>query len=316
MQVLRKHFEAVPPAAGRSLSPLLTPSAINRYLRCPLQLYYVYVEGLREPDETDDDTIDNRIFGNIFHEASRLLYSRLLERSSVIQAADLDALLRSKVDIERAVDQAMRTELFRIRDPHQPFTMELNGLQLINREVIIHYLRQLLEVDRRLAPFEIVGLEHDVVTTMQVGDWQTTIGGRIDRLDRVGERLRVVDYKTGSRRLRPLADVDAIFAQESLANHSDYYLQTFVYALIVCSQQPLPVSPALLFIQHASADDYDPTLCFGREPIVDVAPHQEHFARRLSDTVAEMFSPQLPFAPTDDRSRCQTCPYRLLCSVK
>ena len=316
MQVLRKHFEAVPPAAGRSLSPLLTPSAINRYMRCPLQFYYVYVEGLREPDETDDDTIDNRIFGNIFHEASRLLYSRLLERSSVIQAGDLDALLRSKVDIERAVDQAMRTELFRIRDPHQPFTMELNGLQLINREVIIHYLRQLLEVDRRLAPFEIVGLEHDVVTTMQVGDWQTTIGGRIDRLDRVGERLRVVDYKTGSRRLRPLADVDAIFAQESLANHSDYYLQTFVYALIVRSQQPQPVSPALLFIQHASADDYDPTLCFGREPIVDVAPHQEHFARRLSDTVAEMFSPQLPFAPTDDRSRCQTCPYRLLCSVK
>ena len=309
MQILRKRFSTLSP------QPRLTPSAINRYMRCPLQFYYCYVEGLREPEENDDDTIDNRIFGNIFHEASRLLYSRLLERSNHIVAGDLERLLKSKVEIEMAVDQAFRTELFALRTPNSALP-ELNGLQIINREVIIHYLRQLLEIDTRLAPFDIVGLEKDVVAPLQIGDWQTSIGGRIDRLDEVDGRIRVIDYKTGARRIRPLNSVEAIFSPEGLNNHSDYYLQTFIYSLIVRSSSALPVSPALLFIQHASGDDYDPTLCFGKEPITDVATHQQPFVQLLNETIHEMFDPSTPFTPTDDRTRCHNCPYLQLCGCK
>jgi len=317
MQALRKRFEMA--GTPENMRPLLTPSAINRYLRCPLQFYYCYVEGLREPDETDDDTIDNRVFGNIFHEASQQLYMRIMEQTGRTITADiLETMLKTKVDIEWAVDHAIGKELFHLH-PSNPQLPPLNGLQLINREVIIRYLQLLLEIDTRLAPFEIVGLEHDVVVPMQVGSWQTTIGGRIDRLDKVytpDPVIRVIDYKTGARRLKSLADVDAIFAQESLANHSDYYLQTFIYSIIVRSKTALPVSPALLFIQHASGTDYDPTLCFGHDPIVDVFPHQERFGILLSETIGQMFSPDVPFTPTSDRSRCATCPYLKLCHFK
>ena len=197
--------------------------------------------------------------------------------------------------------------------------MELNGLQIINREVIIHYMRQLLDIDRQLAPFVIIGLEGEVVAPLDVPHLSTTIGGRIDRLDQVndgsGERIRVIDYKTGSGRLRPLADVDAVFSQEGLANHSDYYLQTFLYAAIVRSEHPAtPVSPALLFIQHARGDDYDPTLSFGREPVRDIADHQSTFMEKLRQTVDTMFDPDVAFTPTSDRTRCRMCPYYHLCS--
>ena len=302
-------------------TPLLTPTAINRYLRCPLMFYYTYVHDLREPDINDEDVIDNRVFGNIFHEASRIVYKRLMEKSHQIVASDIEWLLKTKVDIERAVDEAFRTELFQIRDPHANFLPELNGLQLINREVIIHYLRLLLDIDRRLAPFTIIGLETDVLARLTInGSITTTIGGRIDRLDRIVkdgvERIRVVDYKTGSRQPSPLANVDAIFQPESLANHSDYYLQTFLYACIVRSQHPAtPVSPALLFIQHAGADDYNPILKFGKNYIDDVANDQQRFGELLQQTVDEMFNPALPFTPTADRSRCTNCPYRQLCSI-
>ena len=318
-------------SAARQLTPLLTPTAINRYQRCPLQFYYRYVCDLVEPDETEDDTIDNRIFGNIFHEASRLVYSRLMEKSHEILKEDIDALLRTKTEIEMAVDQAFQQELF-----HQPadggpeslrrYIGGMNGLQLINREVIIHYLRQLLQLDRRLAPFTILGLECDVVSRMRVApsdeeSFTTTIGGRIDRLDQVtdgnGEqRIRVVDYKTGFSRSQPLADVDAIFSQDSLAQHSDYYLQTFLYACLVRSEhKDIPVSPALLFIQQAGGDDYDPTLCFGKNPINDVADSSRRFGELLKETVNEMFSADVPFTPTDDRDRCRFCPYRNLCAL-
>ena len=299
--------------------PLLTPTAINRYQRCPLRFYYNYVKNLREPDTNDEDAIDNRVFGNIFHEASRLVYQRLMEKSRRILASDIEALLKNKVQIEMTVDQAFRTELFQVRDPGKHFRMELNGLQIINREVIIHYLRQLLTLDSQLAPFAILDLEGEVVTTFTTPHLMTTIGGRIDRLDQVndgnGPRIRVIDYKTGSGRLHPLADVDAIFSQDSLSNHSDYYLQTFLYASIVSDAHPeTPVSPALLFIQHARGKDYDPTLMLGQVAVRDIKTFKAAFNEKLRQTVDTMFDPDVAFTPTTDRNRCRTCPYYHLCS--
>ena len=124
--------------------------------------------------------------------------------------------------------------------------------------------------------------------------------------------IRVVDYKTGSHQPRPLPSVESIFDPVQLKNHSDYYLQTFVYADIV-SRQYDKVSPALLFIQHAAARDYDPTLRFGQEPIRDISEHTAVFNAMLEQKVAEIFSPAIPFVPTADLDICRTCPYKLLC---
>jgi hypothetical protein len=199
----------------------------------------------------------------------------------------------------------------------------LDGLQLINREVIIKYVRQLLETDRRLTPFTILGLEKRVNMPCSIGgEMQTIIGGIIDRLDQVtdlktgSQRIRVVDYKTGSRRLKPLPDVEAIFEPQNIKDHSDYYLQAFLYSHIV-RQEPtvanIPVSPALLFIQHAGAEDYDPTLCLGKEPVSDIATVSDNFMQLLNKKLGEIFDPALSFIPTDDRKRCDTCPYAALC---
>ena len=290
-------------------------------MRCPLQFYYRYVAGLQEPDVPDDEQeLDNRMFGDIFHDAADIIYHRLPQH---ITKDILDHLLNTKVEIERAVDEAFHNKL-----PNSP----LSGLHIINREVIIHYLRQLLEIDRRLAPFTILGLECDVyrplTPTMQ-------IGGRIDRLDLIHEdtpleRIRVVDYKTGSRNIKPLPDVESIFSPEKIHEHSDYYLQACLYADIVSGKQnilpqtsalrhqpsdisPLKVSPALLFIQHAAAEDYDPTLKFGKEPILDIADYSVRFNELLKEKVDEIFSSTMPFCPTDDLRVCRTCPYAQLC---
>ena len=321
------HFSTIqtPAAICRSNPPVvkldqkkrlafLTPTAINTYMRCPLRYYYKYECGLLEPDQNMEETIDNRIFGNIFHESSRIIYNRLLDKSHQILASDIKSLLDNQSEIERAVDEAMQKEL-KVTSLDRSM---LNGLQIINRQVLIHYLRQLLHIDLQLAPFHIISLEGDVRATIQTPHIKTIIGGRIDRLDRIVkdgiERIRVIDYKTGSGRLKPLADVDAIFKQESLTNHSDYYLQTFLYAILVKQQHPaIPVSPALLFIQHAASKDYDPTLCFGKEPITDVGPSLTRFTELLHTTIDDMFNPDIPYQPTEQHERCSSCPYHLLC---
>ena len=285
----------------------LSPTAICKYMRCQLQFYYRYVAGIKEPEVPDDEQdLDNRIFGTIFHEAADIIYHQLPQQ---INKEILYHLLKSKVEIERAVDEAFHRVI-----PHIP----PNGLHLINREVIIHYLRQLISIDRRLAPFTILGLECNINRKLEHHD--VVIGGRIDRLDLINigtpdECIRVIDYKTGSRRLKPLADVDAIFQPENIHNHADYYLQTFVYADIISRQQASKrkVSPALLFIQHSGGEDYDPTLYFGQERINDIANYSMRFNELLEQVVSEIFSKDNPFRPTNDMKVCQTCPYAQLC---
>ena len=293
----------------------ISPTAVSNYLRCQLRFFYRYVSNLQEPDDTDEELIDNRVFGNIFHKAAQTLYNQFIGRQVTTEL--LDALLKDNSAISRAVDAAIRSEFLTpnssLPTPHT--SLHLDGLQLINREVIIRYVRQLIETDRRLAPFTILGLERPVY--MPWGD--SVAGGIIDRLDSVTDpisgqtRIRVIDYKTGARHLRPMPDVEAIFDPAQIPNHSDYYLQAFLYSYIVSLKHSEPVSPALLFIQHAGAAGYDPTLVIGREPVTDIAIHADRFITLLKEKTEEIFSPGLPFTPTDDRNRCRSCPYSALC---
>ena len=290
----------------------ISPTAVNTYLRCQLRFFYRYVCEIAEPDSTEDDMIDNRLFGNIFHKAAQVIYTPFI--SHTVTSMMLDELLKEEVTIERAVDEAIKQEFFKITDPSRPLP-PLDGLQLINREVIIKYIRLLLEVDRRFTPFRIIDLEKWVHT--EIGGMK--VGGIIDRLDSIinpetGEnQIRVIDYKTGSRHIKPLPDVASIFSSESIKDHSDYFLQTFLYAHIVRSKSSESVSPCLLFIQHAGGKDYDPTLGIGKEPVTDIATYSDEFVSLFQNLLDEIFNAQLSFTPTDDRKRCETCPFASLC---
>ena len=326
LNALREQFSTKP----------LSPTAINRYMRCPLRFYYCYVEGLREPDDTEEGVIDNRQFGNIFHKAAQLLYERLMQQTSHVQASDsiiqqtvqatslqqgnhilasdLEALLKQRVDIERAVDESFQREFHG--------NVPTGGLAVINREVIIHYLRQLVEVDRQLAPFTILKLEEDVLQPIALSTLgiTTTLGGRVDRIDLISrangsQQIRVIDYKTSAGRLHPLKCVDDIFDDDHLSGHSDYYLQTLLYARIFSRKvKDTPVAPALLFIQHAGTDEFNPILKFGSSYIDDIAtPDGDRFVHLLMEKINEIFNPELPFTPTTDADRCRTCPYVQLC---
>ena len=318
IRLLRQRFDTSMASEEMRRKPLLSPSAINRYMNCQLKFYYRYVSGLSELDENDEDTIDGRIFGNIFHEAAHRIYEQL---GFHIEASPILALLKNKVEIERAVDNAIRQELFKLKgNAKMP---DLNGLQIINREVIIRYLRQLLKVDAQMAPFDILGLEKPVECDWQIAPsgttpFKTTLGGMIDRLDCVldgdEEKIRVVDYKTGRAKLESMPDVAAIFSQEKIEKHSDYYLQTFLYSMIVSAQHETRVIPALFFVQQSSQESYNPTLTLGKEIISDIKAYQPEFEERLKEVVNEIFNPAIPFRPTETTSRCTNCPFKELCS--
>lgn len=325
---------------------MLTPTFLNTYLRCEKQFYYKYVEGLIEPDEIDADEVDNKVFGNIFHRAAELFYQGLasnnalttdnkgklkLTRPIVITKEQLEQALKDESLVYRLVDQAFREELFKVSAAG--YRPKYNGLQLINKEVIARYIRQLITIDMRQAPFTILGLELVVKTGIEVetsiGKLSLTIGGFIDRLDAVAangnangknlaERIRVIDYKTGRISTTHPKALDEVFNPSMLNKHTDYYLQSMLYSIIVKHNKDLnpgqePVSPGLLFIQNAGAEDYDPTLKMGKELISSIDIYEEEFMKQLKVLIARIFDKDQPFRPTDDKHRCEYCPYAALC---
>lgn len=315
----------------------ISPTAINRYMRCQLQFFFNHIAGIREP-EAEGEEIDNRVFGNLFHNASQFIYDEItgVDRKTidehhpfangghVVEKTQIEYVLKTPGIVEQSLDKAMAMHLF--NNDNLKSRPEYNGLQIINRRVILHYLRQLLQLDMRQAPFTIRGLEGGVFTTLQIptkdGERKLLLGGRIDRLDEIvtasGERrIRVVDYKTG-RSKTELKGIDEIFDPAFLPKHSDYYLQTLLYAMIVrnsheINPKQLPVSPALLFIQNANTPDYNPILHFGKEEISDIKVYAKEFEERLSALLAEIFDSEKPFSPTENKKICQTCPYAKLC---
>ena len=326
----------------------LSPSAINTYIRCPLAFYYQYVAHIQEPD-SDPETIDNRMFGNIFHRAAYLIYKDITDRSPLVEKAHIQAYLSNRTLLANAVDRAFEEEECKTN----------NGLQIINREVIIQYITKLLKIDQQLCPFSILAMEEEakvytslsfttppshhlttspshhlttspggaLVSSAPTKQYHLTIGGIIDRLDAVTDkqtgkrRIRVVDYKTGNQPSSPIKNIDEIFDPNNIrSKHSNYYLQAILYSLIVSRSKRWnpadhPVSPALLFIKQAPANHYDPTLLIDKHPISDVTVYEEEFLTKLKETVADMYSPDVPFTPTDDRKKCELCPYRMLCGL-
>ncbi|WP_278854851.1 PD-(D/E)XK nuclease family protein [Leyella stercorea] len=308
----------------------LSPSALNTYIRCPLAFYYQYIAHIQEP-HPDPETIDNRMFGNIFHRAAYLIYKDITDRSPLIEKTHIQAYLSNRTLLANVVDRAFQAEQC---TPN-------NGLQIINREVIIQYITKLLKIDQQLCPFSILAMEEEAKVYTQLSfttppshhlttspsHHHITIGGIIDRLDAVTDkqtgkrRIRVVDYKTGNQPSSPIKNIDEIFDPNNIrSKHSNYYLQAILYSLIVSRSKRWnpanhPVSPALLFIKQAPANHYDPTLHIDKHPIGDVTVYEEEFLTKLKHTLADIYSPDTPFTPTDDRKKCELCPYRMLCGL-
>ena len=315
----------------------LSPSAINTYIRCKLAFYYQYIAHIKEPD-SDPETIDNRLFGNIFHRAAYLIYKDITDHSPVIEKAHIQAYLSNRKLLASVVDRAFEEEECKTN----------NGLQIINREVIIEYITKLLKIDQQLCPFSILAMEEEakvytqlsftipsggalkggaLVSSAPTKLYNLTIGGIIDRLDVVTDkqtgkrRIRVVDYKTGNKPSSAIKSIEEVFDPKNIASkHSNYFLQAILYSLIVSRSKEWngandTVSPALLFIKQATTNDYDPTLCIDKHPISDVTVYEEEFLTKLKETVADMYSPNVPFTPTDDRKKCELCPYRMLCGL-
>lgn len=322
---------------------MLSPSAINTYMDCPMQFYLNNVLRIRR-EEDPEEGISADIIGTIFHDTAEFFYKWLQERFNtdnisadmlcerkgkdtfVIKETihkELQLMLHTAFDVcwFHPTDDFDRLPIFRQRFQKAKGITANNiykGTVLIAHDVLLRYLHGLIRYDARHAPFRIIGTEEERTIEFNINKIKIKVGGRIDRIDEWEEHLRIVDYKTGAH--EPKKEKIKMENVVSLdKTHERYYLQTFLYALAEMkeTEATLPIQPILFFPIKAAASDYDPSLMIDGKVVDDfAAQYAEAFRESLQNILSDIFDSAKPFTCTNDSKVCEYCKLQLLCGKK
>lgn len=292
----------------------LSPSALNNYLDCSLRFYLHYIEGIRPPQELSDE-LDNSVLGSVFHKTVELIYLEIGKVTKeenkpfpafVVTEDHIDGFLKLDERIDKAIEKAFNEEFFNRPMPRNRY----NGEQLIYFRIVKQFVKRLLRLDKKEAPFNIVGLEQPKYRKVELDNMQLQVGGIIDRLDSKENELRVVDYKTGGKPKEPKEMMELFDGRKERAN---YIFQAFVYASILIEEQAQAVAPALVYINKATEEDYSPIVKWEKEPISDFRNVAVEFEETFKLKLAELFNPEIPFIQTTNEKACEWCDFKGMC---
>lgn len=275
-------------------SKKVSPSALNKYLRCPKSFYYRFVEGLPEPEEQTDEVNEKEV-GNAFHDTVYMLYAEYIGKT-----IDGEAIERMRHRKRQEWEQWQTLEPVR-RDA-------------IATEIVSTYIDRLLDADDEQVPFELIALEQPLERTLVIEDRQVIFYGKADRIDRKDGIVRVIDYKTGSAETS-FRDVGEAFGTDK----SPYALQTLTYCWMYANNHLGDVlAPHIYAIRQMTPESALDTLVHpttvkdGSFVFNQVDGDVEDGLKHLLATVMD---PAQPFAPAEEARTCERCPFADLCQA-
>jgi CRISPR/Cas system-associated exonuclease Cas4 (RecB family) len=290
----------------------LSPSAINTYLQCSLRFYFRYVMQLPEPDELKEE-IDGMIFGNIFHDTMEALYKPFVGK--IINRSDVENIQKNKVLIENEIRKKIAKNYFKQKEEDTKKVI-LEGKTLLIYENIKTYLNQLLQVDMELTPFTLISLEEKYKTTLEVDingiKTNINIGGKIDRVDRVNGKIRVLDYKTGYVKSTSFKAVDELFKRD-VKDPKKEVLQAMIYTWILSElTNEIDFHPAIYSLRDLFKENFNPEITWAQHDF-SFTELKEDFVTELKSLLTEIYSTQNSFVQTPHIEHCKYCAYKTIC---
>lgn len=296
---------------GWTQSPekMLSPSALNIFMECPMRFYFRYIAGIQEKEELTEE-LDHRLLGNIFHECSQSLYATVPDGHITNEA--IDTLLAN----DGMIDKHIRTSYFKVYDQRISQLMD-NGSNELILNVIKKYLRRMLNYDRQFCPFQIIAMEQKfhvpITVPTSAGEKTVYVGGYIDRIDQVQETIRIIDYKTGAD-TTVFKNIPAVFDSESPSRNKAAF-QTMLYCLMFDHTRPCnaPLCPGIYSTKLLFGRDYDYRLLCDKNQMTNFRHYEPEFAEQLKALLQKLFDPRIPFDQTSDDKKCRKCPYPSIC---
>lgn len=276
---------------------LWSASQINDYGSCPFRFFAKHALKLDSTDEPVEGFTPNRL-GVAYHEILENLYLRLQSNKIPISTDSPEA-------VTPIVGDAVEEVLQKLLDDG---TIRKNSLWDFEKSEIKRRVVRLLHKESEWneetpatpvhfeRKFGIGGTDPLIIETE---DGQVRLRGQIDRIDKRGDELVVIDYKT---RRTPIRHSDALDGRD---------LQLPIYAMAASRVIEKGKTVASAYYLHIHSRKKGSEL---PHKDISVSSLIEHAENRIRDYVARARNGQFPIKPNDNR--CYTgCEFDVMCRI-
>ncbi len=293
----------------------LSPSALITYKDCALRFFYRYGAGIKETEDVEESAEANTQ-GSILHESLEMLYKPFIGR--VLNEKDVSECFAKT---ESSVNLIFQNYFSQYESQF--------GKNFLQRKVLYEYVNKLLKSDLRLIQhskktnqlLSLIDLERALTASVTVPiqglDAIIYLKGSADRIDRLGNKIRIIDYKSSVKD----TDKFKFTSFEDLFTDSQYnkMLQLFMYAWLVVKNniaKAEELQPCIIpFKKFEDQPKFILENVKGGGILNFTDELLQEFENHLKRNIQDMIGNDLPFAQTEDEKKCEYCAYASICNV-
>jgi ATP-dependent helicase/nuclease subunit B len=274
-------------------------TSLNTYLTCPLQFYYEYVLGLREREVISEE-FEKEEIGSFVH----LVLSDYFKGKTGCILTEKEMNLQ---EFEKVIHKHFEEEYG--KDPAGEVYLLRKQLERHLKDFIRYY-----QVPK-IGEFQtkILGLEQRI----DVVKHSFKLGARLDRVEKRGERIAIIDYKTSANKNFFALRYDKLdLANRDSWNEAVSTLQLPFYLVVysaLTGEEPENIDCLFLLLGRTRIDSDIEVPLFKNE-----TEFKEHFGNLnqvIFSLLGEIVNPDRPFLPTiDPKKNCNRCPYGYICT--
>ncbi len=287
-------------------------SSLNTYINCPLQFYFKEIAGLSEEEEVEEN-IEAATLGTVIHEVLYVLYQPFLNVKltkdivkQMIQKVESLTKKSFKKHYENGdVNYGKNLLIVRVANifVRNFLKQEIKFIDKIEKQgesLIIKYLEQTFKSPLRIEDND------DTKPTLYVN-----LKGKIDRIDFVGDNLRIIDYKTGFTKKNELNVKDWGDLLEESKFAKSFQLLMYVYLFHQNHPDLRNIESGIISFRKLSNGLMKvvvPETKFINEKTYD------KIEEKIRELIIKIFNNKIPFNQTDKIENCKYCPFKVICN--
>jgi len=280
----------------------VSPTSLNTFINCKLQFYFKYIAKIYVEDDLVE-FMEAHSFGTIIHEALHHAYQTRLEVALTAEHLDhLQELTLALIDegFKKEVGQGMyQGKNHLIWKVAQRLTMNYFDTEK-------QFLKDITE------PLRVTDTERTLPLELTVKGVDFKLFGNVDRVDKIGDSIRIVDYKSGKVEQKDLSFKEFSELTTNPKKSKAFQLMTYAY---LYSKSVLKDDTAFTAGNYSlrNLDDGLVYVKMNKTPLKMDALVLDEYEDQLKELLASILDEETDFYPTDDESACTWCDFKTVC---
>lgn len=301
--------------------PALSASSLYDFTQCSLRFYYKYICGIGEP-QREDELLTPGNFGSIVHNTMQRLYQPF--EGKELRREEIEHYLDKKGGAKKVEHIIKQEYAYIVLGKKQPTASDIEGVHEVYCRMVYRYVHSILTHDATYGNIFYIASEHPFVCAFPLPSGQKVrIKGFIDRVDRVGNSIRIIDYKTGNDKPE-FKSIESLFFPTDKEKASKVIPQLLLYCYYwqQTDTSGSKIQPTLYALKEISKNPTEQLAPIAlKESSKSICPIDDYnsshlaplFEQQLGKSLSNLFDPKQPFTQTTQQTTCTYCPFVGIC---